>query len=111
MHRLLGAELSAEEFVGPIGDHLCWVHFGLGPGAGLPYHQRKMIVELALDHLARRADDGAGATLVDQPEFAIGFGGGQLDDGQRTNDFDRHAVVADPEILPGTLSLSAPIAI
>ncbi len=45
-----------------------------------------MIVELAVDHLARGADDGAGAALVEQPEFAIGFRRGELDDAERAND-------------------------
>ena len=78
MHRLLGAELAAQHFVGPIGDHLVEVHVGLGAGPGLPDHQRKMPVELAVDHLARGADNGAGAAPVEQPEFAIGFGRGRL---------------------------------
>jgi hypothetical protein len=38
-----------------------------------------MIVQLAVHHIARGADDGAGAAPVEQPEFAIGFGGGWLD--------------------------------
>jgi hypothetical protein len=111
MNRRLGAELAAEQFVGAIGDHLIEVHVGLRAGAGLPDHQRKVIVELAVDHLARGADDGAGAALVEQPEFAIGLCRGKLDDAERMNDADRHPVLADAEILPGTLGLRAPIAI
>ena len=111
MNRLLGAELAAEQFVGAVGDHLVEVHVGLGAGAGLPDHQRKMIVELAVDHLARGADDGAGAALVEQPEFAIGFRRSQLDDAERANDRHRHPVMADAEILPRTLGLRAPVAI
>ncbi len=87
MNRRFGAELAAKQFVGAVGDHLVEVHVGLGAGAGLPDHQRKMIVELAVDHLARGADDGAGAALVDQPQFAIGFGRRELDDAERVNDF------------------------
>ena len=111
MNRRLGAELAAEQFVGAIGDHLVEVHVGLGAGAGLPDHQRKMIVELAVDHLARGADDGAGAALVEQPELAIGFGRGKLDDAKRANDVHRHPVLADAEILPRSLGLRAPIAV
>ena len=70
-----------------------------------------MIVELAVDHLARGADDGAGAALVEQAKFAIGLGRGQLDDAERANDGHRHPVVADAEILPATLGLRAPIAV
>ena len=100
MNRLLGAELSAKQLVGAISDHLIEVHVALGARAGLPDNQRKVIVELAVDHLARGADDGPGAALVNQPQLAIGFGGRQLDDAERMDDRDRHSVLADPEILP-----------
>ena len=70
-----------------------------------------MIVELALDHLARGADDGAGAALVEQAEFAIGLRRRKLDDAERVNDRHRHPVLADAEILPGPFGLRAPVAI
>ena len=111
MNRLLGAEFAAEHLVGAVGDHLVEVHVGLGAGAGLPDHQRKMIVELALDHLARGAGDGAGAARVEQAEFAVGLRCGELDDAERVNDADRHPVMADLEILPRAFGLRAPIAI
>ena len=111
MNRLFGAELAAEQFVGAVGDHLVEVHVGLGAGAGLPDHQRKMIVELAFDDLARGAGNGAGAALVDQAELAVGFRGGELDDAERVNDRHRHAVVADAEILPRPFGLRAPVTI
>ncbi len=65
MNRLLGAELAAEQFVGAVRDHLVEIHVGLRAGSGLPHHQREMIVELAVDHLARGADDGAGAAAIE----------------------------------------------
>ncbi len=111
MNRLLGAEFAAEHLVGAVGDHLIEIHIGLGAGAGLPDDKGKMIVELAVDHLARGASDGAGAALVDQSQFAIGFGGRQLDDAERANDVHRHPVMADAEILPGAFGLRAPVAI
>ena len=67
-----------------------------------------MIVELAVDHLARGADDGAGAPLVQQAQFAIGFRRGQLDDAKRVDDRHRHPVMADAEILPAERSVCAP---
>src|SRR5258705_8575957 len=111
MDRLLGAELAAEQFAGAIGDHLVEIHVGLRAGSGLPDDKGKMIVELALDHLARGADDGAGAALVEQTKFAIGFRRCELDDAERTNDRHRHPVMADTEILPRSLRLRAPVAI
>ena len=70
-----------------------------------------MIVELAVDHLARGADDGAGAARIEQAEFAVGLGRRQLDDAERMHDGDRHAILADLEILPPAFGLRAPIAI
>ena len=111
MNRLLGAALAAEEFVGAVGDHLVEVHVGLRARPGLPHHQREMIVELALDDLARGADDGAGTALVEKSEVAVGFGCGELDDAERMDDCDRHAILADAEILPRAFGLRAPIAV
>ncbi len=111
MHRLLGAEFAAQHFVGAIGDHLVEVHVGLGAGPGLPDHQRKVPVELAVDHLARGADDGAGAAPVEQPEFAIGLGGSKLDHAERMNDRHRHPLITDAEISPRPFGLGTPVAI
>ena len=70
-----------------------------------------MIVELAVDHFARGADDRAGAALVEQAEFAVGLGRGELDDAERANDRHRHPIVADAEVLPLPFGLRAPVAI
>ena len=111
MHRLLGAEFAAEHLVGAVGDHLVQVHVALGAGAGLPDHERKVIVELAVDHLMRRAGDGAGTARVDQAQLAVGLGCGKLDDAEGVNDAHRHPVMADTEILPRAFGLRTPIAI
>src|SRR3954453_4109075 len=111
MHRFLAAELAAEHLAGAIGDHLIEVHVALGAGAGLPYHQRKVIVELALDHLACGAGDGRGPALIELAELAIGLGRGQFDDAERMDDRDRHPVLADAKILPAAFGLRAPVAI
>jgi hypothetical protein len=111
MNGLLGAQLAPEQLVGAIGDDLVEVHVGLGAGAGLPHYQGEMIVELAVDHLAGGPDDGAGTTLVDQPELAVGFRRGQLDDAERANDRKRHPVLPDAKILAGTLGLRAPVTV
>ncbi len=85
MHRRFRAELAAEHLVGAVGDHLVDVHVGLGAGAGLPDHQREMIVELAVDHLLRGLDDGARAPRVEQLERMIDLGRGALDDAERAD--------------------------
>ena len=111
MNRLLGAEFAAEHLVRAVGDHLIEVHVGLRAGAGLPHDQREVIVELALDHFARGAGDGPGSARVDQAEFAIGLRRRQFDDAECVHDLDRHAIAADPEVLPRAFGLGAPIAI
>ena len=98
MHRRLRAELAAEQLVGAVGDHLVDVHVGLGAGAGLPDHQREMIVELAVDHLLGGRDDGAHAARVEQLERMIDLGGGALDDAERADQGPRHALGADAEV-------------
>ena len=100
MNRLLGPTFAAEHFVGAVGDHLVEVHVGLRAGAGLPDHQREVIVELAVDHLARGTRDGVGAAAVEQAEFAIGLRCCKLDDCEGADDRHRHPVLADAEILP-----------
>ena len=70
-----------------------------------------MIVELAVDDLLRRLDDGFGAARVERAELAIGLRRGALDDGQRADDRQRHALVADAEIVARALGLRPPIAI
>ena len=111
MNRLLGAEFAAQQHVGAVGDHLVEVHVGLGAGAGLPDDQREVIVELAFDHFPCRADDGAGAARIEQSEFPVGLGGGEFDEAERMDDRDRHAIMADLEILSRAFGLRAPIAV
>ena len=111
MDRLLAAELAAKHLVGAIGDHLVEVHVGLRAGAGLPHDERKMVVELAVNDLARGAGDGAAAALVQQAELAVGLGRGKLDDAECAHDRDRHPVLADAEVLQRALRLRAPVTI
>ncbi len=111
MNRILGAELAGEQLVGAVGDHLVDVHVGLRAGAGLPHHQRELIVEFAVDDFGRRLHDRLGAPRIEQAELAIDFGGGALDQRQRRDQRPRHALVADAEIIARALGLRAPIAI
>ncbi|MGY2808105.1 hypothetical protein ACVIHF_004835 [Bradyrhizobium sp. USDA 4506] len=111
MNRLLGAKLAAEHLVGAVGDHLVHVHVALRARTGLPDHQREIVVELAFDYFLGCADDGAGAARIELAELAIGLRGRKLHDAECMDDRDRHAVVADLEILPRAFGLRAPIAV
>ncbi len=109
MYRRLGAARAAQHLVGAVGDHLVDVHVGLGAGAGLPDHQRELIVEPAGDDLIGGGNDRLGAACIERTELPIGFGGGALDERQRGDQRARHALFADAEIVAGALGLRAPI--
>jgi hypothetical protein len=108
---MLRAELAAQELDGPVRDYLVDVHVGLSARTGLPYIEGVILVKLARDGLVRRTNDGlllpSGQTaslMVDESarflHVAIGVVDGLW-----------HAVVADGEVLQGTLGLGAPVAV
>ncbi len=99
MNRLLGAGLAAQQFAGAIADHFVEIHVGLRAGAGLPHHQREVVVELAVDDFASGTNDGAGAALVEQAKLEIALGGRKLHDCKRADDRHRHAFAADFEVV------------
>ena len=85
MHGLLGAELAAEQLDRAVAQHLVHVHVALRTAAGLPHHERELLVELAGDHLV----------------------------GERTNQRQRHALAgaaaANLEVVERALRLAAPV--
>ena len=98
-----------EHLDGAVRDHLVGVHVGLRAGAGLPDHQRKLAVVLAVDHLLRRRDDGLGKLRIEIAQRVVGLGRALLDDAQRADQGKRHALAADLEIAEAALGLRAPI--
>jgi hypothetical protein len=100
VHRRLGARLGAEQLVRARGNHLVDVHVGLGTRSGLPHGKRKVVVELAVDDLLRRAHDRLAAPGIERAERVVHLGGRALDDAERMDERDRHAFVADTEIAP-----------
>ncbi len=48
VHWVLASHLAAGNFNGAVGDDLVGVHVGLGAGAGLPDHQREVVIQLAI---------------------------------------------------------------
>jgi hypothetical protein len=55
---VLGAELSAQDLHGPVGDDLVGVHVGRGPRAGLEDVQHELVVQSSLYDLLGGGDDG-----------------------------------------------------
>ena len=53
------AALAAEDLAGAVRQDLVDVHVRLGAAAGLPHHERELVVPAAGQHLVRRGHDGA----------------------------------------------------
>ena len=107
------AELPPGQLVCPVGDDLVGVHVGLGAGAGLPHHQREVLVEGAAHDLVAGLGDG-GKLLVGHLlglEGVVGDGGGLFQHAEGMGDLPGHGLDAhaDQEILVGTLGLRAPV--
>lgn len=46
-----GSQLASKNLNGSIANHFVYIHVSLSARTGLPYRQRKMIVELSFNHL------------------------------------------------------------
>ena len=111
MDRRLRAELAAEELDRAVGDDLVGVHVGLRSRPGLPHHERDVVGEAAVDDLVGGAGDGVDELAVEHPELSVDDGRGLLDDAERPDDRQRHAVGTDSEVLQRSLGLRPPVAI
>ena len=98
MNRLLGAHFTAQHLDCAVGDHLVGVHVGLCARAGLPDDKREVLVQLAVDYLLRRRDDGVTDGRVQLAERHVCACGCLLDDAERANDRQRLLFPADLEI-------------
>src|SRR5690606_30559254 len=82
VHRALATALAGGDLVGPTGDHLVDVHVALGAAAGLPDHQGKLVIMLALQHLVGGLFDQTGQVGRQIADAAVDPGRGLLDQGQ-----------------------------
>ena len=89
-----------------VRDHLVGVHVGLGAAAGLPDAQRKMIVELSLNHFIASLHDQLRFVVRQFAEFLINERSRLFKNSERANHLARHAVVADIEMMKRALRLS-----
>ena len=79
-------KLPAQKLYRPVGDHLVGVHVALGPGAGLPNDERKMIEQFALDHLLGGFRDRAGDLRIEIAVPGVHRGRGFLHKTERADD-------------------------
>ena len=98
MYRVLGADLATQHLDGSVGDHFVDVHVGLRARACLPDGQRKVVVELAFRHFARRLRDGVGALGVKVFQGLIGFSCTHLHDTERPHERGGHRLLADRKV-------------
>ncbi len=99
---------AAEQFAGPVGQHLVEVHVGLGAGAGLPDHQGELGVVQAAQDLVGGGHDGLGLAGGQQPQGVVDPGTGGLDAGQGMDDLHGLALPRDVEVVQGALGLGPP---
>ena len=86
VNRIARADRFAGELAATIGDDFVRVRVRARAGAGLENVERKMLVELALDHFFRRLDDERGAMRIEQTEIVIGLRRGPFDQAERANE-------------------------
>ena len=108
VYRVLAAQRIPEHLIGSIGDHLVAVHVGLGTGSGLVDHQRKLIVQVAGNHLFCGRIDGAGDLGGDTAQFCIDCSCSLLDQAHRSDQRTAHPLLSDAEVLEGSLRLCTP---
>ncbi|MNO92612.1 hypothetical protein D3C76_841930 [compost metagenome] len=111
VHGRLAATALAGQFVGPPGDHFVDVHVALGAAAGLPDHQRELIVMLAVEHfvgglLDQPGDFGRQVTVaIVDPCCSL------LDQRQGVQHREGHAFLANGEVDQRTLGLRTPVGV
>ncbi|MNZ94878.1 hypothetical protein D3C78_1139960 [compost metagenome] len=108
VHQARIAALAAQQFAGAVGQHLVDVHIGLGARAGLPDHQRELLLVAAGDHFVGGLHDGPGLGGVEQAQLLVDNRRGALDLGQRVDQLARLALARNIEVLQRALRLRAP---
>ncbi|KWV85274.1 hypothetical protein PFLmoz3_05218 [Pseudomonas fluorescens] len=111
VHRALAAAVVAGQFVGAASDHFVGVHVALGATAGLPDHQRELVVMLAVQDFVGSLLDQAGNIGRQVAVAVVDPRRGLLDQGQGMQYRQRHALLANREIDQRTLGLRAPIGV
>jgi hypothetical protein len=78
--------VAAQHLDRAVRDHFVGIHVRLRAGARLPDDQRKIVVELAVDHFLGGRLDGLRQLRIELAQRHIGDRGRALDDAQRMDD-------------------------
>src|SRR5262245_23727720 len=108
MDRLVAAQRLAGDLLAAVGDHLVHIHVELRAAAGHPDVERELVLVLALQDLVADADDQVLRSVAEAAGLVIDQRGRLLDDRVGGDHFPRDQVVADAEMLQGSLRLGAP---
>ena len=108
----LGAELSAENLDGTVGNNFVGVHVGLSAGTSLPDNKGEVVVELTFGDFGGSFDNGASDLRV-ETVVEVSLGSGFLQDTESTDDGERHTLglTANLEVLQRSLSLCSPVTV
>ena len=105
-------EFLPRNLVAPVGDHLVDVHVALRAASGLPYHQRKLLVQFSTDDLVAGLADGGKLRVSHllRLQVMVGQGGRLLQIAKGMDDLLRHGLDPDTnvEVLVATLGLGTP---
>src|SRR5438874_2377820 len=94
MNRRFRSRFGPKHHIRACCDDLIHVHVGLSARAGLPHHQWKVLIELALDHLLRGMRDCPLPAQIKHAKLMVHLSRGAFDDGKRTYDRLRDALLA-----------------
>ena len=111
MHQRFLAEAPTERLVGEVRDDLVGIHVRLRAGAGLPDHQRELVIVPALQDLRRGGRDGVGEARFEDAQILVHERGRLFHEPERMDERARHALDTDAEILHRALRLCAPVAL
>ncbi len=111
MHGRLAATLATGQLVGATGDDLVDVHVALRAATGLPDHQRKLVVVLGMQNLVGGLFDQSRDVGRQVADAVVDPGCRLLDQRQRMQHLDRHALGTDCEIAQRTLRLGTPVSL
>ena len=114
IHVIVGVQqLFSRDLIAPVRDDFVHVHVALGSGSGLPYHQRKMIVQLPVKDFIRGPADCFAFLFGHLLRFQLPVGQRRrhFQHGKRPDDFLRHVFMprADREIIPAPFRLGSPV--
>ena len=103
-------QFAAVQHVGAVGNDFVQIHVGLGAGAGLPNHQRKLLVQLMCQNFVAGGSNQITLLSRQYSQVGIGKSGCFFQIGKGFNDFMRHrSSRADFEVVTRALGLCAPI--